>query len=209
MIEECLKKKKNQSKSIIEELNSVTWSQFALLTDQLSFNSEVIKQLKADDLYQTKACNFLLKHNSSKLYIFNLQLFEKCIKQMTRTCAAVVKKVWQHIKPLMMINELSELLSWQCGHFFQTVYKYKQNYLFLNVLYNDTDVREKSITSFFVYRSAYFTFFDRHMSSAMAEVPQPPQNSKDNMSQRSDKASLSGSASSQASAVKPSLQKQA
>lgn len=209
MIEECLKKEKDRPKPTIQEPDPVTWSQFALLADRLGFDSEVIRRLKADDPYRAEARNFLLKHNSPKLYTFNPQLFEECVEQMARTRAAVVEKVRQHIKPPVVVDGLGEPLPRRCGRFFQTAYEYERNYLFLDVLYDDTDARGKGITSFFVCRSAYFAFFGRRVPSATAEVPQPPRNPEGNMSRGSDGASPSGPAPSQAPAAEPPSRKEA
>ncbi|KAF4625712.1 hypothetical protein G7Y89_g12452 [Cudoniella acicularis] len=49
MIGECPKKEKDRLKPTIEERDLVAWYQFALLADRLGFDSEVIRQLKADD----------------------------------------------------------------------------------------------------------------------------------------------------------------
>ena len=62
------------------------------MADRLGFDSEVIRQLKADNLYKVEACNFLLKHNPPELYTFDLQLFEECVEQMARTRVVVVEK---------------------------------------------------------------------------------------------------------------------
>ena len=104
MIGECPKKEKDQPKPTIEEPDPVTWYRFALLADRLGFDSEVIRQLKADDPYRVEARNFLLKHNPPELYTYDQQLFEECVEQMARTRAAVVEKGRQHIKPPVVVD---------------------------------------------------------------------------------------------------------
>jgi hypothetical protein len=54
-IGECPKKEKDRPKPTIEEPDPVTWHRFSLLADRLGFDSEVIKQLKADDPYRAEA----------------------------------------------------------------------------------------------------------------------------------------------------------
>jgi len=50
------------------------------LADRLGFDSEVIRELKADDPYRVEARNFLLKYNPPKLYTYNQQLFKEYIE---------------------------------------------------------------------------------------------------------------------------------
>jgi hypothetical protein len=215
MIGECPKKEKDRPKPTIEEPDPVTWYRFALLADQLGFDSEVIRQLKADDPYKVEARNFLLKHNPPELYTYDQQLFEECVEQMARTRAAVVEKDRQHIKPPVVVDGPGEPLPRRCGRFFQTAYEYERNYLFLDVLYDATDARGKGITSFFVRRSTYFAFFGRRLPGATAEAPRgrPPRNPEVNMTVESDGASPhnaeSGPALPQAPAAEPSVRKRA
>jgi hypothetical protein len=192
MIGKCPKKEKDRPKPTIEEPDPVTWSRFALLADRLGFDSKVIRQLKADDPYRTEARNFLLKHNPPEFYTFNQQLFEDCVEQMAKTRAAVVEKDRQYIKPPLVADGPGEPLPRRCGRFFQTAHEYERNYLFLDVLYDATDVRGKGITSFFAKRSIYFAFFGRRVPSASADVRggKPPQNPEGNMNGESDGGSL-------------------
>ena len=182
MIGECPKKEKDRPKPTVEEPDPVTWYQFALLAHRLGFDSKVIGQLKANDPYRIDARNFLLKHNPPEFYTFNQQLFEDCVEQMAMTRAAFVEKDRQYIKPPLVVDGPGEPLPRRCGRFFQAAYEYDRNYLFLDVLYDATDVRGRSISSFFVRRSTYFAFFGRSVPSASAEVPggRPPP--KGNMS---------------------------
>jgi hypothetical protein len=92
MIGECPKKEKDRPKPTIEEPDPVTWYRFALLADRLGFDSEVIRQLKADDPYRVEARNFLLKYNPPELYTYDQQLFEEYVEQMARIHTAVVEK---------------------------------------------------------------------------------------------------------------------
>jgi hypothetical protein len=89
---------------------------------------------------------------------------------MARTRAVVVEKDRQHIKPPVVVDEPGEPLPRQYGRFFQTVYEYERNYLFLDVLYNTTNTRGKGIILFFIRRSIYFAFFSRRLPGAMAKA---------------------------------------
>lgn len=179
----------------------MTWYRFALLADRLGFDSEVIRQLKADDPYRIEARNFLLKHNPPELYTFDPQLFEECVEQIARTRAAAVEKGQWYIKPPMVVDGPGEPLPRRRGRFFQTAYEYERNYLFLDILYDAADARGKGITSLFVRRSAYFAFFGRRVPSATAEAAQgrPPRNP----------GGKSGPAPPQAPAAEPSAPKRA
>jgi hypothetical protein len=187
MIGECAKKEKDQPKPTIKEPDPVTWYRFALLADQLGFDSKVIKKLKADDPYRAEARNFLLKHNPPELYTFDPQLFEECVEQMARIRAAVVEKNRQYLKPPVVVDGPGETLPRRCGRFFQIAYEYERNYLFLGLLYDAMDARGKGITSFFVRRSTYFAFFGKRVPSTTAEV-RPPRNPEGNMTGESDGA---------------------
>lgn len=215
MIGECPKKEKDRPKPTIEEPDPVTWYRFALLADRLGFDSEVVRQLKADDPYRAEARNFLLKHNPPELYTFDPQLFEECVEQMTRTRRAVVEKGRQYIKPQVVVDGPGEPLPRRCGRFFQTAYEYERNYLFFDVLYDATDARGKGITSVFVRRSTYFAFFGRGVPSATAEAPRgrPPRNPEGNMTGESDGTSPHnaepGLGPPQAPAAEPSARKRA
>jgi hypothetical protein len=184
MIGECPKKEKDRPKPTIEEPDPVTWYRFALLADRLGFNSQVIRQLKADDPYKTEARNYLLKHNPPEFYTFDQRLFEDCVEQMARTRAAVVEKDRQYVRPPLVVDGPGESLSRRCGRFFQTAHEYDRNYLFLEVLYDTDNSRGKGITSFFVRRSVYFAFFGRSVPSGKAEAPggrPPPSSPSGNM----------------------------
>lgn len=184
MIGECPKKEKYQPKPTIEEPDPVTWYRFALLAHRLGFDSKVIQQLRADDPYRIEARNFLLKHNPPEFYTFNQQLFEDCVDQMAKTRAAVVERDRHYTKPPLVVDGPGEPLLRRCGRFFHTAHEYERNYLFLDVLYDATDVRGEGITSFFARRSTYFAFFGRRVPSASPDIPigRPPQNPESDMS---------------------------
>ena len=96
------------------------------------------------------------------------------MEQIAKTRAAVVEKDGQCIKPLLVVDGPGESLPRRCGRFFQAAYEYDRNYLFLDVLYDATDVRGRGVTSFFVRRSTYFAFFGLSVPIASAEVGRPP-----------------------------------
>jgi len=213
MIGECPKKEKDSPKPTIKEPDPVTWYRFALLADRLGFDSEVIRQLKADDPYRIEARNFLLKHNPPELYTFDPQLFEECVEQIARTRAAAVEKGQGYIKPPVVVDGPGEPLPRRRGRFFQTAYEYERNYLFLDIFYDAADARGKGITSLFVRRSAYFAFFGRRLPSATAEAARgrPPRNPEGNMTRESGGApphhAESGPAPPQTPAAEPSAPK--
>jgi hypothetical protein len=138
---------------------------------RLSFNSKKIRQLEADDLFKSKACNFLLKYNPPELYDFDQQLLEDCVENIAKAYTSIVEKEKEYIKLLLVVEGEGKSLLQQYRRFFQSAYKYVRNYLFLEVLYKSSYVRAKGIILFFVIRSIYFAFFGNPTSSTRTDIP--------------------------------------
>ena len=64
---------------------------------------------------------------------------------------------------MLITIDSEEIKSQRCELSRKRTYTEDSEFLYLNIIYNSVIKRDEGLTSFFVRRSIFFTFYDRHL----------------------------------------------
>ena len=89
-------------------------------------------------------------------------------------------------KPLLVTNGASEIKKRRCGLPRVEDYVEDGEFLFVNHLHNEEEKQGEGITSFFVWKSVYFAFFERSLPLTLNSIPRVSDRTNEDMNRSQD-----------------------
>jgi hypothetical protein len=134
----------------------VVWYGFASFAHTLGFDSLEVRRLKARDPYVEKARQTFLGQHARTLNPTKLEQLMEDVAKIYRTAA---EEKPPECAPRMLLDGYGEQVSRRRGRHPEDAYERDRHYMFLEVFMRPLCGRGKSVSSLFVRRSVFWTFF--------------------------------------------------
>ncbi|RDL30195.1 uncharacterized protein BP5553_10473 [Venustampulla echinocandica] len=180
MVNIACRKDVEDVKPAVTEPNSITIYRLAAFAHKLGFDSEEIRNLLASDPEVQEMC----------ICLNRLESDGEADEAQLKSDARELLHLWQaqkgrrsnatsasEPKPILAIDTVDQQLLQRCGRPFNRAHKCDKRFLFLRWIYETSESRGRYITSFFVKRSIFVSFFGEGAASGPTLVkPHLPEN---------------------------------
>ncbi|KAF1948546.1 hypothetical protein CC80DRAFT_556252 [Byssothecium circinans] len=134
--------------------------EFAALADRLGFASREIDDLKKGSSDREIARNALLKARKPDRYKYDDATFEDHVNQIVRMFTSASPLSSERL-PYSLVSDIPQASGNRCGFPDKEAHKRDSKLLFITNLCDSNEEQGEDITSFFVRRSVYFSFFGK------------------------------------------------
>ncbi|KAK6380192.1 hypothetical protein LTS17_005381 [Exophiala oligosperma] len=156
---EAKKRKKDLlAKARVDKADVQVLSEFAALADRLGFESDEIQVLNQQSSDQEIARNALLKARKPDRYQYDEIGFEALVSQIVTLFASATPLRCESSSPSVASENL-DASGHRCGFPDEDAQQQDSKFLFISHLHKAVEDQGEDVTSYFVRRSVYMTFF--------------------------------------------------
>ena len=167
------KKNKLKAKPRVERANEAVLVEFGALAFKLGFDNDQIRKLRERSADREIARQVLLKARCPKRYEYDDALFESYVSQIVDIFLAAVPAAIEDTSPALVSNDPNASGD-RCGFAAEDADEHDHKFLFIQNIHTKSEEQGESITSFFVRRSVYFSFFGQSTPPALSDSASSP-----------------------------------